>query len=179
MKWSITQLRKYQNKGFDFHQTVRFEHLIQSLGLIDLSDIDVTGDLTIKTNEVIADIHVTGIYTMACARTLEPVEVPLDVTSQEIFLLEPYDDPDEEEDEHLHDASDGMIDLKSVIEEIVVIEKPMRAYSKNSDQMLTEGNGWEVIDEDEAIEQERQREEEEEQKVDPRLRKLQHLYDNE
>ena len=28
----------------------------------------------------------------------------------------------------------------------------MRAFSENSDQMLTEGNGWEVIDEDQMIE---------------------------
>ena len=28
----------------------------------------------------------------------------------------------------------------------------MRAFSENSDQMLTEGNGWEVIDEDQLIE---------------------------
>ena len=28
----------------------------------------------------------------------------------------------------------------------------MRAYSEHSDQMLTEGNGWEVIDEDQLTE---------------------------
>ena len=40
MKWSITQLRKYQGKPFEF-----------------------------EINEVIADMHVTGTYTMPCART--------------------------------------------------------------------------------------------------------------
>ena len=33
----------------------------------------------------------------------------------------------------------------------------MRAYSENSDQMLTEGNGWEVIDEDQMIELEKEK----------------------
>ena len=28
----------------------------------------------------------------------------------------------------------------------------MRAFSENSNHMLTEGNGWEVIDEDQLIE---------------------------
>ena len=28
----------------------------------------------------------------------------------------------------------------------------MRAFSENSDQMITEGNGWEVIDEEQALE---------------------------
>ena len=117
---------------------------------------------------------------MPCARTLDPVEVPLDVKTQEIFELEPFEfDEDEDNDEHYHDATDGMINLKDVVQEIVVVEKPMRAFSEHSDQMLTEGNGWEVIDEDQAIELEQQKEEEQSRQVDPRLQKLQHLYDEE
>ena len=91
MKWSITQLRKYQGKPFEFNQTVNFEHLRESLDLIDLSDINVEGQLTVKSNEVIADMHVTGTYTMPCARTLVPVDVPLDVSTSEVFDLEGYD----------------------------------------------------------------------------------------
>ena len=64
MKWSITQLRKYQDKPFEFNQTANFEHLIEPLGLIDLSEINVEGELTVKSNEVIADMHLTGTYTM-------------------------------------------------------------------------------------------------------------------
>ncbi len=37
MKWSITQLRKYQGKPFEFDQTVSFDNLKESLDLIDLS----------------------------------------------------------------------------------------------------------------------------------------------
>ncbi|MBA1352639.1 MULTISPECIES: YceD family protein [Staphylococcus] len=177
MKWSITQLRKFQDKPFEFHQTVNFDHLVKSLDLIDLSDIDVEGELTVKSNEVIADMHITGTYTMACARTLVPVEVPIDIKSQEIFDLEGNEYiSDDEEDEHYHDATDGMINLKDIAEELVIIEKPMRAFANNSDQMLREGNGWEVIDEEQAVEL---AEEEETEQIDPRLQKLQQLYDEE
>ncbi len=64
---------------------------------------------------------------MACART---VEVPLDIKSQEIFDLEGYEQygNDEEDDEHYHDATNGMINLKDIAEELVIIEKPMRAF---------------------------------------------------
>ena len=55
--------------------------------MIDLSEINVEGELTVKSNEVIADMHLTGTYTMPCARTLVPVEVPLDVRTSEIFDL--------------------------------------------------------------------------------------------
>lgn len=57
-----------------------------------------------------------------------------------------------QEDEHYHLVTDGMINIKDIAEELVIIEKPMRAYSEHSDRMLTEGNGWEVIDEDQLTE---------------------------
>ncbi len=69
MKWSITQLRKYQGKPFEFDQTVSFDNLKESLDLIDLSPITIQGQLTIKSTEVVADIQITGTYTMPCARS--------------------------------------------------------------------------------------------------------------
>ena len=74
-----------------------------------------------------------------------------------------------------------MINIKDIAEELVIIEKPMRAFSENSNHMLTEGNGWEVIDEDQLIEvqQEQDNDDSESKQVDPRLQKLQQLYDKE
>ncbi|MEJ7493388.1 DUF177 domain-containing protein, partial [Staphylococcus lugdunensis] len=82
---------------------------------------------------------------------------------------------------HYHSATDGMINIKDIVEDFVIIEKPMRAYSDNSNQMLTEGNGWEVIDEDEfeelVKEQDQEDDDSDRKQVDPRLQKLQQLYD--
>lgn len=184
MKWSITQLRKYQGKPFEFNEKANFDDLIEPLGLIDLSEMNIEGELTIKSNEVIADMHVTGTYTMPCARTLVPVDVPLDVRTSEVFDLEGYNSYTEEEvdeDEHYHLATDGMINIRDIAKELVIIEKPMRAFSENSDQMITEGNGWEVIDEEQALELENSKDNDDSQtrQVDPRLQKLQQLYDKE
>lgn len=109
MKWSITQLRKYQGQPFKFNQTVTFNHLIQNLDLLDLSPIDIEGELIVKSNEVVATMHLTGQYKMACARTLVPVDVPLDATTTEVFDLDGlYED---EDDEHYHLVTNGMIDF--------------------------------------------------------------------
>ena len=167
MKWSITQLRKYQGKPFEFNEKANFDDLIEPLGLIDLSEMNIEGELTIKSNEVIADMH-----------------VPLDVRTSEIFDLEGYNsytDEEVDEDEHYHLATDGMINIRDIAKELVIIEKPMRAFSENSDQMLTEGNGWEVIDEEQALELEHSKDNDDSQtrQVDPRLQKLQQLYDKE
>ena len=92
-----------------------------------------------------------------------------------------YYTDEEEQDEHYHSATDGMINIKDIVEDFVIIEKPMRAYSDNSNQMLTEGNGWEVIDEDEfeelVKEQDQEDDDSDRKQVDPRLQKLQQLYD--
>ena len=74
-----------------------------------------------------------------------------------------------------------MINIRDIAKELVIIEKPMRAFSENSDQMLTEGNGWEVIDEEQALELEHSKDNDDSQtrQVDPRLQKLQQLYDKE
>jgi uncharacterized protein len=56
----------------------------------------------------------------------------------------------------------------------------MRAFADNSEViMLREGNGWEVLDEEQAIENCEGTEESESQQIDPRLQKLQQLYDEE
>ena len=67
MKWSITQLRKYQGKPFEFNQTANFEHLIEPLGLIDLSEINVEGELTVKANEVCRYSFNWNIYNALCS----------------------------------------------------------------------------------------------------------------
>ena len=183
MKWSITQLRKYQDKPFEFNQTANFEHLIEPLGLIDLSEINVEGELTVKSNEVIADMHLTGTYTMPCARTLVPVEVPLDVRTSEIFDLEGYDsytDEEVEEDEHYHLATDGMINIRNIAKELVIIEKPMRAYSENSIKCLQKVMVGKLLTKIKRSNlKKKDNNNSQTQQVDPRLQKLQQLYDKE
>lgn len=173
MKWSITQLRKYQGQPFKFNQTVEFNDLARQLDIINLSEVQVDGELNVRSTEVVADMRLHGSYTMPCARTLVPVEVPFDTTTTEVFDLDGlYED---EDDEHYHLVTDGMIDLRSIAEEIVMLEKPMRVVAEDSGEMLTGGRGWEVIDEDDLDNDPSQ--DESKVQVDPRLQKLQQLYD--
>ncbi|MBI5974499.1 YceD family protein [Staphylococcus canis] len=174
MKWSITQLRKYQGQPFEFSQTLDLSALIKKLDLIDISPVEADGELHIKDNEVVADLHLSGTYTMPCARTLVPVEVPFDTSTTEVFDLDGlYED---EDDEHYHLVTDGMINLRDIAEEVVMLEKPMRVVAEDSDNMLSGGQGWQVIDEDDLDNDPSQ--DDSEKAVDPRLQKLQQLYDD-
>jgi len=163
MKWSINQLRKHQDAPLQFENDVEFPHLIDNLQLIDLSPIHVEGTLTTKSKEVYADILVTGHYVMEDARTLEPVEVPIHIESMEVFDMNDFN---LDEELNRHEIINGMIDLKPVVEELVVLEKPVRAVKEDSEISLTEGKGWEVVNEDQL---------QQKPAVDPRLAKLQDL----
>ncbi|RXK18881.1 DUF177 domain-containing protein [Macrococcus sp. DPC7161] len=165
MKWSITELNKHRNEPFLFESDITLEHLVKDLQLIDLSSVHVSGNLNIKRHEVIADINITGQYVMTCARSLEDVAVPFDISSIEIF---DEGDFDIEEDENRHEIVNGVIDLKPVIEELIVINKPVRVVKEDVELEQLKGNGWEVIDESQLLE-------EAEPKVDPRFAKLQNL----
>ncbi|XWL03441.1 DUF177 domain-containing protein [Macrococcoides goetzii] len=166
MKWSLAELRKHRESGYPFESEINLNHLISSLQLVDISPIRVAGKLTPKSNEVVADLNVTGQFVMTCARTLDDVEVPFDIQSVEYF-----DDNDYVEyDENRHAILNGVIDLTPVIQELVVINKPVRVVKEDVDLELTKGKGWEVIDESQL--------EDEKPKVDPRLAKLQALKDS-
>ncbi|GGA97605.1 DUF177 domain-containing protein [Macrococcus hajekii] len=164
MKWSINQLRKHQDAPLNFETDVEFSHLINNLQLIDLSPVHVGGTLSAKAKEVYADIVITGHYVMSCARTLEPVEVPFHIESLEVFDMNDYQL--DAEDINRHEIINGMIDLKPVVEELVVLEKPVRVVKEDTEMSLTKGKGWEVVDEDQL---------QQEPAVDPRLAKLQDL----
>ena len=102
------------------------------------------------------------------------MDVPLDASTTEVFDLDGlYED---EDDEHYHLATDGMINLRDIAEEIVMLEKPMRVVADDSEDMLTGGQGWEVIDEDDLHNDPSH--DESKVNVDPRLQKLQQLYDD-
>lgn len=168
MKWSMTQLRKHQDAPLSFETDMEFPNLIKNLQLIDLSTIHVDGQLTPKTSEVYADLIITGSYTMSCARTLEPVEVPIHIESLEIFDMNEFD---LDEELNRHEMINDVIDIKPVVEELVVLNKPARVVKDDVEMSLTQGNGWEVVDEDQLTQ-------EDTPKVDPRFAKLQDLLDS-
>lgn len=179
MKWSITQLKKYQNEPFTFDKEIDMKYLIDRVDeLIDISPIKVTGDVQVRMHEIIVNLDINGVLTLPCARTLKPVELPFDTTSVEIFELDEFSESYNDDDELRHKLEGGMINLLPIIEELVILEKPLQVFSEGSEDISMAGDGWEVIGEDQ-IESTEDSEQETEKKVDPRLQKLQQFFDDE
>nr|WP_263313672.1 YceD family protein [Mammaliicoccus sp. Marseille-Q6498] len=181
MKWSITQLKKYQNEPFTFDKEIDMNYLTERVDeLIDISPIKVTGDVQVRMHEIIVNLDINGVLTLPCARTLKPVELPFDTTSMEIFELDEFSESNNEDDDELrHKLESGMINLLPIIEELVVLEKPLQVFSEGSEDISMAGEGWEVIGEDQFESTVNSEQEESDKKVDPRLQKLQQLFDDE
>lgn len=180
MKWSITQLKKNQNEPFTFDKEIDMNYLTDRVEeLIDISPIKVTGDAQVRMHEIIVNLDISGVLTLPCARTLKPVELPFDTTSVEIFELDEFSESNDEDDDDLrHKLEGGMINLLPIIEELVILEKPLQVFSEESENISMAGNGWEVIGEDQ-FESTDDSVEETEKSVDPRLQKLQQFFDDE
>src|SRR5699024_1293912 len=107
-------------------------------------------------------------------RTLEDVSYPFQVKEVEVFSESPYYGKEEEENE-IHQVQGEVIDLKPCIYENVLLAIPLRVYADEDvlQNALVKGEGWEL-----TIESTEEDERESETKIDPRLKKLQSLLDD-
>lgn len=131
MKWSLQQLQKTNGRPFDFSGTYDFKEEIKDIDdILDISTAEVNGrgkNIYQDRYEFDIDIRVTLI--LEDARTLEPVQYPLELKVTEIF------DVDANEDEDVRIIEKNTIDLKDVVWENILLEKPIR-FIKDETQTL-------------------------------------------
>ncbi len=129
MKWSLSQLFKYQKQPFTFEEDYDFHDRITSLDdVIDLSPVHVIGTgRNIINDRFIFNLHIEATFTLACARTLEPVIYPITLDVEEIF--------DTIDDDDINIIEKNTIDLENVIWENVYLEKPMRIFKDGTEEV--------------------------------------------
>ena len=77
------------------------------------------------------------------------------------------------EDEDIHYIDGEVIDMKPVLEELILLEIPMQVFKEDSEGHVQSGKNWSYsTDEDVARQKEN-----DEQKVDPRLADLAKYFD--
>ncbi|KIL44777.1 YceD family protein [Jeotgalibacillus soli] len=176
MKWSIIQLQKFRDKEFLIDEKIIMNGLKDRDPQVrDVSPIHITGRADISSAKITFHLHIEGILTLPCARTLVDVPFPISLDTKETFLLKP-DFVDVSEDEETHQLERDVVNLQPVIEEILLLEIPLQVFSDKAmeeEGMLT-GKGWEVLSEEEL---EKEREQTEQQKADPRFADLAKFFD--
>ena len=162
MKWSKAELNRHGNQDLVIDETLTWERdCFATDRLRELKNVVVTGsgryDASSQRLEV--DLTISGEMIVPCAVTLEDVEVPFETSSTEIFSFLPV----KEDQEEVHVLKDEVLDLRPVIEQLILLEVPLKGVKDGA--QYPKGEGWEVVREEEHRLQKRQ-------EIDPRLAKL-------
>lgn len=182
MKYSLLELRKYQEQTIELNETLDLKEavLARDSQVIDLAPVQVSGFLEVKANEYFTHYHLTTVMTLPSSRSLEPVDVPLSVDVDELFMTpEQFKMKDDSiPDEEVLILDTQTLDLEASIIDNLLLAIPLQVLSEEERQNddLPSGNDWQVISEDEYLSQ---KQAESESQIDPRLAKLSALLDSE
>lgn len=173
MKWSIHQLSKYRQNGMPIDAEVQLDDVMKrNKDIRHISPVHVKGHCTFGASQMTCQFTMTATLTLPCSRTWEDVEYPIEVDAVEIFS---WIDPEHRghDDEDIHYIDGEVIDLKPVLEELVLLEVPMQVFKEDTEGKVQGGKNWSYsTDEDEARQNEN-----DEPKVDPRLADLAKYFD--
>lgn len=176
MKWSLGELRRYQDEPLIFQETIAVSENLKKRdnGVLNVTPVEVNGILSVGKNEYILHYQLKTTVTVPSSRSLEPVDLPLDLSVDEVFMTrEQWSALKEERDEEILVLDSDTIDLVDSIEDNILLAIPLQVLSDAERQQtdLPKGNDWQVISEDEYFNQKA----EAQPAIDPRLAKLSDL----
>lgn len=172
MKWSIHQLSKYRQKGIPIDTEIRLDEVKErNHDIRDISPVHLKGHCSVGNSEMTCQFTMTATLTLPCARTWEDVEYPLEVETVEVFS---WADPELRggDDGDIHYVDGEVIDLKSVLEELILLEVPIQVFKEGTEGTVQGGKDWSYSTDEEVSQTVN-----DEPKVDPRLAELAKFFD--
>ncbi len=130
MKFTVAQIKKRVHQDPTFEEVLDLSAFVpKDDDVIDVQKTHISGEMSIDGEDELFnfDLHIKTTLIVACARTLKPVELPLDFTVRETFS---HDETDE------YRLIDGItIDLSPIIWSNIYLEKPMRIIHPDAKDM--------------------------------------------
>ena len=179
MKWSLLELRKYQEEPLVFQETLDLENelISREKEIIAIRPVQVNGLITVSPKEYLLHYAVDTVITLPSTRSLEPVEVPMKFTVDEVFMTaEQYQQQkDLLKEEEILLLETQTLDLSESVADNILLEIPLQVLAEEEKQSerYPSGNEWTVISEDQYLEM---KESQDKNQVDPRLAKLSSLF---
>lgn len=175
MKLLLSQIKqKAYNEPFIFEEKVDVSELVSMNNDIRaIQPVQVQGECTLDGDQIIFSLTISGEMILPCARTLADVAHPFEIHEVEIFSSSPYYGREESENE-IYPVEGEVLDLTPCILENILLAIPFRVFSDDEEvlkQALLQGDGWEYTQESEIVSKQ-------EKTIDPRLKKLQSLLEN-
>lgn len=181
MKWALSELNKFRGDQLDFTETIDLNASLKKRepSIIDISPIKVNGFLEVDELGYYAHMTVETILTVPSSRSLEPVELPLNLVIDEEYMTQrQYDalkDVPEDDKSLIIVLEKDLIDLTEAIEDFILLNLPLQVLTEEEKQSteLPKGDFWQVVSEDDIIEE---LETETQTTIDPRLAKLSEFF---
>ncbi len=181
MKWSLVELEKYQETPLQFSETLdlKRELMNRDKQILDLSSVKVEGMVVVEDTDYILHYTVETTITLPSSRSLEPVELPMNFSVDEVFMTpEQYERLDESaQTEDILILEKQQLDLNDSVMDNILLRIPLQVFTEDEKQLGTmpSGEDWAVISEDEYNQQ---KETEKEETVDPRMKNLSSLLED-
>ena len=143
----------------DINEECEFkDELLQGSGILGLKDVKLVGTISMEDKEHYLECSINGIMIVPCSLTLKPVNYSFDTKVEGII-----EDLFVEIGENIKN-NQNTIDILPIIWENILMEIPMKVVSDQTDDVMTSGNGWRLITEEEDIKE-----------INPELEKLRDL----
>ena len=133
-----------------------FEGFDRINGLKDVY-VDGTGFFENVNQRFHVELRIEGIMIVPCAVSLEDIDVPFEIETEEEFSFDPCDD------EEVHVIKKEILDLNPLISQLILSQVPLKVVKEGIE--YPKGDGWEVLKEEDYIKSKSR-------VTDPRLEKL-------
>ena len=176
MKWSLLELKKYQETPLMFEETLDLKsQLIKRDGqIIELSPVKVL--MSVDKQGYLLHYQVETTMTLPSTRSLTPVAIPFDFSVDEQFMTpEQFQRRDETiVEEEVLIIEGQTISLDESVADNLLLAIPLQVLTEEEKQgsAMPSGNDWAVLSEEDFANQK----EAQAQQVDPRLAKLSELF---
>lgn len=176
MKWSIQELRQIASQPMMIDEIVDMKEQMKVVipELIDMSPVSVKGMVLYEEHTVLTQLRLALKMTMPSTRSLEPVELDLQLPVNERFIEDGWNTDIVDEESVTQLPLDSFtIDLKESIRDNILLNLPIQILTETESEAdaFPEGNDWRVVSETEF-----EAEQEQEEVINPEFAKLQDLF---
>ena len=171
MKLLLSKIKKsaYNEQPFTFDEKVDVSELeTMNNDIREIEPVRVYGTCILQGEQLFFSFTIEGEVVLPCARTLVDVPYAFKIKANEVFSTSPYYGKEEEENE-IHPVDGEVIVLTPWIKENILLNLPYRVFADETDQEKApiKGQGWELVSEENV-----------EEAIDPRLKKLEFLFND-
>lgn len=181
MKWSLQELNKYKEDNVEFDEEIVIEESIKARypEILSITPVKVKGLIAVNKTEYIAHFTFQTILTLPSSRSLTPVEFPLTLAVDEIYMTPTqFANKNEYIDaEEILVLEDEVLNLYEAVEDHILLSIPLQILTEAEQESseMPKGDFWEIVSEAEFEDKKAQQKKSE---IDPRLAKLSALLEN-